>query len=588
MRTPLRMIALAALLVASARQASPEVPLTDFMEVLGKVTNAARPLENVLIVALNLSNFTAIEAVSGREGEFRLPPLQTAVYRVIAIKHGFAPSAVTLLPTNRQHRLALKLQNDSDGSKTMADEIWALRSSLPTDVLRELEIPYGPSPESDAARKFQGEMRSLTAMTADSSPSLAQTAVGMRSDIGNGWKVDFKGNLDRIDDAVRQEGTTNPAAESSGMVMEIHSSPANSYRFASTRSSWRYRDADSAADLQNQNFEWRHEDSKVEIHYLSQENLFRSPYGSDLVEVAGESHFYETGRSELGVGVRLAQENVGHDPTLGAVSYRRADLATTGRFDPSRDLSLRYGLRTRLDENGTVLAPETGAVLKVGPTSHILVTGMYKVMQDGVTTAAPSRLMVWNDGEGAVTQRYAYSVGFSAGSQEAALFKAVASVSAADSGVRLVFDDRLQQAWDVLDLAPGDVRRDLTVSFHRAIGKGLALELMTSAGSAHSAGGAAAPDRYYVTGELQSVYVPSGTSVDVSYRQIGQHADLGASGPGLLTRRMKVQMGQSLHLPMDVRVLLGLELARGALTPFAGGTEDGSQYRYLGGLGFAF
>jgi hypothetical protein len=83
---------------------------------------------------------------------------------------------------------------------------------------------------------------------------------------------------------------------------------------------------------------------------------------------------------------------------------------------------------------------------------------------------------------------------------------------------------------------------------------------------------------------VQSFFRPSGTSLDISYRRVeGKIAD--ARVPDYATRRLNIQMGQSLHLPLDLRVLLGLELATHAY-PLAPDAE--MQKRFLGGVSLAF
>ena len=57
-----RLLAVALTLIAVASPAKPEVPpLPTVLQVLGNVTNAARPVGNALVIALNLNSLDAIE-----------------------------------------------------------------------------------------------------------------------------------------------------------------------------------------------------------------------------------------------------------------------------------------------------------------------------------------------------------------------------------------------------------------------------------------------------------------------------------------------------------------------------------------------
>src|SRR5688572_30781369 len=82
-----RAIVVAAALALVASPARPEVTLPAVLQVLGNVTNAARPVANALVIALNLSSFEAIQTYSGADGSFALPPLQNGIYKIIAVKH---------------------------------------------------------------------------------------------------------------------------------------------------------------------------------------------------------------------------------------------------------------------------------------------------------------------------------------------------------------------------------------------------------------------------------------------------------------------------------------------------------------------
>src|SRR6185295_3406432 len=134
-----RALAFAAFIAALATPARPEVPLPAFVQVLGSVTNAARPVGNALVIALNLSSFDAIQTYSGVDGSYTLPPLVSGIYKIVAVKQGFLPAIATIVPTNANQRVNLSLTNEKRGRKTANQEMWEIRGSLPQDILRELD-----------------------------------------------------------------------------------------------------------------------------------------------------------------------------------------------------------------------------------------------------------------------------------------------------------------------------------------------------------------------------------------------------------------------------------------------------------------
>jgi hypothetical protein len=87
---------------------------------------------------------------------------------------------------------------------------------------------------------------------------------------------------------------------------------------------------------------------------------------------------------------------------------------------------------------------------------------------------------------------------------------------------------------------------------------------------------------------LQSTYHPSGTTLAVSYRQL--HAPQPNGTAEYRTQRVDVRLAQALHLPLDLKVLLGVEVARAANSPFLLDTidPDGTTRKYIGGLAVNF
>src|SRR5207253_817271 len=245
---------------------SDSLQLPAALNILGIVTAAARPVEHALVIALNLNTLEANQTFSGTDGAFSLPLLPAAVYRIIAVKPGFAPKMTMIVPTRKDYRIALRLDSDKRAQKDTNQEIWELRGSLPPDILRELDMAMA-APVVMASNDYQiprlkGEMMSMTGVADQSSnPGFAQTALGVQSRISDNWQLGFKGNIHRVDDPSDGNVFGNALAESSGMQMELRSSATEAYRVASSKTWWRYRNfpsADQEADIRTNNLEWEH------------------------------------------------------------------------------------------------------------------------------------------------------------------------------------------------------------------------------------------------------------------------------------------------------------------------------------------
>lgn len=597
----LEQFALSFLLAAVALPARAEVGvLPPVVEVLGSVTTAARPVANALVIALNLKDLAAVQTYSSADGSFSLSNLPSGIYKIIAVKQGFAPAVATLVPKHATHRVALALEDEKHASRRTADEMWQIRASLPPDILHQVDMAIA-SPVPAAAQeayslpRVRGEMVSMTAVSDQTATAAtAQTSVGVEGRLSDAWQLGIKGNLRRVDSPVDLDGSNSPAAQSSVMSMELRSSPTDSYRVATTKSSWRYRPdtAEGAADFRSHDFEWEHGTARVGVRYLAQENLFASnPFGSDVIEVTGGTTVLQTRRNDVGVALRMTQENIHSGPSTASFhpadsTLRTADVTAIGSFAFIPAFIVRYGVSSRMSLDRTELAPRAGMQWKFAKDASIVADGMVKTIDPFRTGAIlPTVGGAFDDGR--LLPRYAASLGIVAGDENASHISAIASVTAIEAPVRVVFNDGYEQFWDGLYVDSGDVRRDVRISGRRDFGGRIAVDLSTSAGTATPARALAAT-KSYVTGDIQTIYFPTGTSLLVSYRELRQPQNAGE----YRSAHVNVRMAQSLHLPLDLKVLLGLEIAHAENSPFlldvVDDTANGVTRRYVGGLAVNF
>lgn len=582
-----RAIAVAALVLITVliavMPARSDVSLPSAFNLLGSVNNAARPVTNALVIALNLTDYAARQTYSGGDGSFTLPLLPAGVYKIIALKHGFVPSITTLVSTKSNHRVSLALKNDRQARAKLNDEFWEIRGSLPSDILRDIDAVLAPQiavVRSDSPR-IRGEMMSLTAVS-DQSPAFAQTAVGVESRFG-AMQLGVRGNLHRVEDLGDHAAFGSPLAESSGMALEFRSAGNDTYRLASTKSWWLYKFPSDAgttqAGIRAHNFEWEHGAARVQVRYLGQQNLYDSlSRGSDLFEIGGDTTVIQTPRNEVGISLRVMQESV-RDTAIDPM--HTADLRANGSLELVPSFVLHYGLSSRLAIDGTSWAPRTGAEWKIAGDTALVATAMYKVADPRHTSALP--IIVAGTDESRVLPRYAYSFGVVSGNDESRRISAVATITAIDSPLRVVFEDGFEQFWSGLTIDAGDVRRDLRLSCRQKIGSRVAIDLSTSAGTATSARGDA-PRKNYVTGDLQSIFLPTGTTLAISFRGLRQPQN----DAEYAARRINVRMSQPLHLPLDLTLLFGMELARAENSPYLLDANALAERKYIGGLAVNF
>jgi len=581
--------AFAAAILATAGTARPDA-LPTFLNVLGSVTNAARPVGNALVIALNLNSLEASQTFSRADGSFALSLLPAAVYRIIAVKQGFWPATTTVVPVRQDNRVSLRLESDKRSKKDVNQEMWEIRGSLPPDILRELDDVMTPPialvSTSYEIPRLKGEMTSMTSVAADTTnPGFAQSSLGVQSRITDNWQIGFRGNIHRIEDPADDSRFGSPIAESSGMQMELRSSQTDTYRVGSTKSWWRYRDDDQQqADVRSHNLEWEHGDAHVQVRYLAQQNLFIGNPGSDLIEIAGNTTVMQTRHSDLGVAVRVTQESL-HN-TANA-TFRTADLTANASLEIVPSFSVRYGMSSRLGLYGTEWAPRTGAEWKLSKDTSFVVSGLYKVYDQERPNMMPS-IVAWSD-DSRVLPRYAYSVGLVSGDGSRDHFSATFTVSAADSPQRLIFTDGSEQFWDGMYVDSGDVRRDLRVAYRKELWHRLLIDVGSTAGVARPRGVVIGGEKVYVAGDLASTFHPTGTTLAVSYRQLHQPQQTLVPAE-YRTERMNVHLAQALHLPLDLKLLLGFEVARATNSTLLFETldADGVTRKYIGGLAVNF
>lgn len=583
----LRATALATAMIIIAAPVHPAAPLPSALQVLGTVTNSARPVANALVIALNLQDFVTTQTYTMSDGSFAIPTLRAGIYKIIAVKQGFVPAIATVLPTTPRHHVALKLESDKGKKRSSNQAIWELRGSLPADVLREVDQVLRPvEVVSYEIPRIRGEMFSLTGVSNQTaSPAFAQTAVGVQGRVNETWQVGIRGNLQRFEDPTDEVRFGPPVAESGMMSMELRTSPTESYRVASTKSTWIYTDGAVEADVRAHNFEWQHGGYRAQVRYFQQENLFRDlPVGSNLIEIAGDVPLLQTRRSDLGVAVRVTQETV----DSAAQILRTADVTANGSLALVPSLIVHYGMASRIGLNGQEVAPRTGAEWKLTDNTSIIGSAMVKVMdRDPAAINLPSLVFLSEDAR--VLPRYTYTVGFVSGKDDKNRFTAIATMTAIDSPLRVVFTDAYDQFWDGLYVDAGDVRRDLRVAYRHEFGNRFAIDVATTAGTATRHDPAMhTREKTYIVGDLQSTFNPTRTTLAVSYREIQQPRENGEED--YHTERINVRMAQSLYLPIDIKLLVGLELARADNSPYLIDTltPEGRSRKYIGGLALNF
>ena len=551
------------------------------MSVVGSVLEATAPVDQAVVLALNLTSYDILQTRTDRRGNFSIDSLPAGIYRIIAVKRGLAPAIATIVPNRATHSLLLKMKPEALLSAREKEEIWAIRRSIPPDILRELEIEGDAPLEQD---RFSGSVMSLTGLEqGESGLQYARSSLGLTSRFDE-WTVSLAGQMRSFDQS--EYGAS--VAEASGISMTVHSSDDQSYRITTNRGRWLESTSSGGSPaevaFEAHTIEWKRPDSHVEIRYVNQDNLFLGVDDSERIELTGARNVYDSGRSSIDVELRLGQ----FSETLtdaGIEVMRTAEISADASHEIGEVLEIGYGIGSRYSDLGSEWVPRSRAEIKLGQGHSLVVSGLYKVYQDQQEVFRLPALLFVNEPE-SIYPRYRYSIGLVTDGSESSRMSAVASVAEVDSLVRILFDDRFDQFWDGLYLDEGDVHHDVTLRWSGTITRRVAFKFSSSAGWADPRS-ETGEKKVYLTGTLQSLYRPSGTSLDIAYRYIEQPWLDGSLSE---TERLAFRMGQNLRLPLNLQLLLGFDVGRDD-NPLVHQNEidaDLLQTRLVGGLSVAF
>jgi len=570
------------LLLSGALPANAAVRSDAAIDVLGRVTNAARPIENVLVIAFNIAGYHSRQTFTVGDGTFKLPSLPAGIYRLIAVKQGFAPAVTTVTSRQSGQVVSMKLRNQESLSQAEKQEIWQIRQSLPSDILREVDLFYGEPLSSTPAPRFTGQMASLAAVGSSASPSFAQTSLGVQGSLGGSWTVDLRGQMLKFA-SEEASAPSNPWMESSGLDLEVRSSASNAYRLATSKNSMRSvgTNVDGNGGVEWHRFEWQSRESRLQVRYLAHENydaLGSSP--RELFELTGNTMLHRGERSDLAMSIFFGQDLPGAGSAATLEDLRTADIAALGRYAVVPAVVLRYGVQSRFRHSGNSLTPTTGAELKFGKQSAFVLSASQKVISGTDASAGDIPLLVTLDDGDRLDPRYRYSVAFVSDGGSRGRLEITARQLAIDDAARVVLTDAENPFWDAFDLLGGEVQQDLSLSYSRALSRGLVVNFTSMAGRSTNVTSDAG-ELQYVLGSMQTFFLPSGTSLDVTYRHLDP-ADANEAGSDV--KRLYLRMGQSVPLPLDLRLLVGFDLARGGSER----TDLQRERRLVGGISVAF
>jgi hypothetical protein len=581
----LAIVALVAVTVPVA--ASDSSRAATFLNVDGTVLAGGLPVSDALVIAFGLSAKYDERASTDLLGQFALAPLPLGVYRVIAVKRGFAPAVAVVSPARTEHRLSIRLRREAALTAAEKDDVWEIRRSLPRDILREVEAilaePDESGNESGASAAIAGDLMSLQGYDSYASAKTAdRTSLALRGGVGE-WSLDIAGHRRTIgmDDAA-----ASGSAEAADVALELRAPKGGSYRIASSSASWpQLAPGEPVTAMANHSIAWMGRQTRLTLRYFERENVFHGETGpGGGMELEGDRTIYRSDRAGIGVQVRVAEETY-RAPSHEDESTAYAELMTVGDYTPARSFSVGYGLLTRAGRYGGVeYVPQASASAGSMRFARITFSGACKVASatDPVSVAP----VVTEMGRIPVSEaRYRYGVALSRDLGHTGSVTASATVTEADNTAYVFFDDRFEEFWDGLYVERGDEARTVALAASAAI-MSMTFGFDASAGTIDATGEPSDGRRQYLVAAVRASHDGAGTSVDIAYRQIDQPLVDDARVYREI-ERLSVVLAQSLRLPVDLRLMVGLALTR---ERDSGGqvVAERDAKRLVGGVAFSF
>lgn len=540
------------------------LPLAGVSLVVRGLTGAAAPLVRVL--------------KTDAEGTFCIADARPGVYSVVAAVPGFRSATAQVLHRATGEALSfvrLDLERDRSGILPSgpggALDPWAARAVAGGDVLRKtapadaapVPVPVASTAAEppSAALRVQGSVTSLQSFAAEGNGGLSQTSVDVRGRLGSGVKWGLSGEYDRV---TSPEGLRVGGA--SRVALDVLPGEGHSIRLSTNRAEFAGFET-SDARLDTHSVDWDAQSSagaraSVSARFLSHRNLQAPTLPSVLFRSAG---------SALEVDARYRRD-VGSRTFVEVHAGYRSDVSDGAGDAVARSIPLdreaRFGGGAGVKVFDALLL-EAGGTGDYSPTSRGLTPDMTVSLEAirGLTVYGFASRRFEQSINGALTPgivgidpsdlvratRALYRAGARLEGRAGNRFEVEASRRQVSEALQLLLDTDVVDRVDALYLFPGDVADELSGTLVLAIRTDVAARLGLLAGRVAglgSAAGALVNDARYWVSSARVEVRPSGTSVAVRYRFLGQETGTADRSVYSAEREMvDVTLAQELPIP---------------------------------------
>ncbi|HTQ80068.1 MAG TPA: carboxypeptidase-like regulatory domain-containing protein, partial [Thermoanaerobaculia bacterium] len=329
--------------------------------VAGRVLGETSPLAAAGVYAFQLADLKLHKVTTDPQGNFLFQDLPAGLYKVIAHKTGFAPVVILLTRTTAQAYQFLDLQLTQEAvQKTGApaaargDDFWALRASIPPDVLRDIEqtreedLPrFANATNADrgaislgALSQFHTDiqaMKGVDNLTAAGAGQIEGGRLGIEGRLGD-MQVGLRGRFWQFDPtpSFGASPASSPASgQTSAVSLDLENGPRSRLNVSTltNRQITRSGDTPTPVDFSHYRVSWSQavgDNSRSEIaaQYTSESNFNRQGV-NDPVEIPGASRTWRVDGS-------YTTELSPNSTFQGGIRYRalQYDLSSPGGQQP--------------------------------------------------------------------------------------------------------------------------------------------------------------------------------------------------------------------------------------------------------------
>jgi hypothetical protein len=573
------------------------------------VVRGADPVANAVVYAYQVVERSYRKVATDRAGEFLFEQLPAGLYKIVAHKAGVPPAVLVLARRTAEEAqyVQVELAPPADDAADPESDYWAVRSELPSDVLRELKpSAIALASHHDASERIASSFRGGVVARAgvedlglESQTQTSGAQVDLDGRLGN-YRLAFEGEFQNLAESA-PEAAAGTGLSGQAAAFRVDLTNARRGRIGIVgQQHQRLAGADSIHEpLDFSNFQVRYANSfgsgeratDLSAQYVDETGLLASsgvaprslPWASRLLAIQGSYAQLLGDRGKIRAGMRY-REAERQGPIVPALSdlERYLDLWSRGSHEATAAVVVEYGLFTTLRDGSVSLLPRGGVVLHLAPdwqasvsASHRFVATEEDPLAGDYTPLLFQGVLACEESDSAC-----YEMQLVHGDGNDDSFRLRSSWREFDRTVRLFLRDDFYAGSEGIFFVPGDSLPEYQATVRRRLGD----VVVASWNSSYAAGGGgvyrAGNNRWYenevvyLSASLDTTIEPTATGVFVAFQRVEQNLDPVRRGARRRVapasadlERYELGLSQDLSTIFDLAtswaVRVGMEVVRG-------------------------